>query len=309
MRRLVTHVAAQAVAVGLAIVMAAPALAAGNHRDASASKPAVTGNDISFPQCGAAFPARPAFGIVGVNFGLPNDLNPCLGPPSSHSTYREAELYWAVADSTGAASQPKASLYVNTADPGNLDNGKPVADWPNAGATPYGACTTTRVRTRKGTFTVGQSSRACAWRYGYKKAVQDAAWVARAARAIDRQKPPVTVAGSVSRYHWWLDVELTSSWRTGAGGRAMNVADLQGMIAAFKHAGAPAIGAYSTSFQWTTITGGTRPSSGSLYRIPDWIPGATTRSGARADCRLKSFTAGRVVITQWLANPDGDYAC
>jgi len=89
----------------------------------------------------------------------------------------------------------------------------------------------------------------------------------------------------------------------------MNIADLQGMIAALRHAGASAIGAYSTSFQRTTITGGTRSSSGSLYRLPDWIPGATALSGAKADCHLASFTAGRVVITQWLANPDGDYAC
>jgi hypothetical protein len=309
MRRLVTHVAVQAAAVGLVVVAAAPALAARSHRDGSASRSAVTGNDISFPQCARAFPARPAFGIVGVNGGLPNDLNPCLGPPSSHPSYRQAELYWAVAASTGAASQPKASLYVNTADPGNVHNGAPIADWPKAGVTPYGSCTATRIRTRKGTFTVGRNSRACAWRYGYKKAVQDASWVATAAKAIDRQKPPVTVAASVDRYHWWLDVELENGWRTGASGRAMNVADLQGMIAALKHAGAPSIGAYSTSFQWTTITGGTRSSSGSLYRIPNWIPGATTRSGARSNCHLTSFTAGRVVITQWLASPDGDYAC
>jgi hypothetical protein len=81
------------------------------------------------------------------------------------------------------------------------------------------------------------------------------------------------------------------------------------MIAALRHAGAPAVGAYSTSFQWTTITGGTRPSSGSLYRIPDWIPGATTLRGARSNCHRPSFTAGRIVIAQWLANPDGDVAC
>ena len=309
MRRLVTHVAVQAAAVGLAVVLAAPALAAGSHRDASGSRSRVTGNDISYPQCAGAFPARPAFGIVGVNGGLANDLNPCLGPSASHPSFRRAELYWAVAASTGVSSQPKASLYVDTGDPGNLFKGRPITDWPKSGGTPYGACTTTRVRTRKGTFTVGRNSRACAWQFGYTRAAQDVSWVAAAARAIDRQKPPVTVAAAAGRYHWWLDVELSSSWRTGTGGRAMNVADLQGVIAALRHAGASAIGAYSTSFQWTVITGGTRPSSGSLYRIPDWVPGATTQAGAKANCHLASFTAGRVVITQWLANPDGDYAC
>ena len=309
MLRLVTHAAIQVAAVSLAVAVAAPSLAAGSHQDGSGSRPRVTGNDISFPQCGGAFPSGPAFGIVGVNGGLANDINPCLGPSSSHPSYRRAELYWAAAASTGVASQPKASLYVDTGDPGNLYKGRPIADWPKSGATPYGACTTTRVRTRKGTFTVGRNSRACAWRYGYMKAAQDVFWVSAAAKAIDRQKPPVTVAAAAGRYPWWLDVELSSSWRTGASGLAMNVADLQGMIAALRHWGASAIGAYSTSFQWTVITGGTRSSSGSLYRLPNWVPGATTLAGAKSNCRLKSFTAGRIVITQWLANPDGDYAC
>jgi hypothetical protein len=234
MRPLVTHVAIQAAAVGLVVAVAAPALAAGADRDAAGARSRVTGNDISFPQCGAIFPARPAFGIVGVNGGLANDLNPCLGPSASHPSYRRAELYWAVAAATGVASQPKASLYVDTGDPGNLYKGRPIADWPKAGLTPYGACATTRVRTRRGTFTVGRNSSACAWRYGFMKAAQDVSWVAAAAKAIDRQKPPVTVAAAASRYPWWLDVELSSSWRTGTSGHAMNVADLQGMIAALR---------------------------------------------------------------------------
>ena len=309
MRRLVTHIAVQAAAIGLAMVAAAPAVAAGSHTDQSSSGSAVTGNDISYPQCGGAFPARPAFGIVGVNGGLANDLNPCLGPSSSHPSYRQAELYWAVAASTGATSQPKASLYVNTADPGNIYNGLPIADWPTSGATPYGACTTTTVTTPKGTFTVGKNSPACAWQYGYNKAAQDVSWVTSAANAIDAQKPPVTVAATAGSYPWWLDVEIQNTWQAGTSGHAMNVADLQGMIAALKQAGASAIGAYSTSYQWTTITGGTTSSSGSLYQIPNWVPGAKTLSGAKSNCHLASFTAGRIVITQWFANPDGDYAC
>jgi hypothetical protein len=309
MRRLVTHIAVQAAAVGLAMAAAAPALAAGSHRNAPGSRSAVTGNDISYPQCGAAFPARPAFGIVGVNGGLANDLNPCLGPSSSYPSYRQAELYWAVAGSTGASSQPKASLYVNTADPGNLYNGTPIADWPMSGTTPYGACATTTVTTSKGTFTVGQNSPACAWQYGYNRAAQDVSWLATAANTIDGQKPPVTVAATAGSYPWWLDVEIQNSWQAGTSGHAMNVADLQGMIAALQHAGATAIGAYSTSSQWATITGGTTSSSGSLYRIPNWVPGATTLSRAKSNCGLASFTAGKIVIAQWLANPDGDYAC
>ena len=310
MRRLVTHVAVQAATVGLAVVaMAAPALAAGNHGGGSGSVSAVTGNDISYPQCGGAFPPSPAFGIVGVNGGLANDLNPCLGPSSSYPSYKQAELYWAAAVPTGVTSQPKASLYVNTADPGNLYQGTPVADWPTSGTTPFGACKTTTVTTSHGTFTVGRNSRACAWRYGDNKAAQDVSWITTAAQAINAQNPPVTVAATAGSYPWWLDVETQNSWRTGTSGQAMNVADLQGMIAALQHAGASSVGAYSTSSQWNVITGGTTSASGTLYRIPNWIPGATTLSGAKSNCRLASFTAGQVVITQWTGTPDHDYAC
>jgi len=89
----------------------------------------------------------------------------------------------------------------------------------------------------------------------------------------------------------------------------MNVADLQGMIAALQQAGASSVGAYSTPAQWGTITGRTTSSSGSLYQIPNWIPGAKTLSGAKAHCGITSFTAGRVEVTQWLGRPDHDYAC
>src|SRR4051794_41440597 len=36
------------------------------------------GNDISWPQCGGAFPTKAGFGIVVVNGGRPFTQNPCL---------------------------------------------------------------------------------------------------------------------------------------------------------------------------------------------------------------------------------------
>lgn len=308
MRGVVACVIVQAVVVGtLAAGPAAQALAARSAPGrGGASSSAATGNDLSFPQCGAAFPARPAFGIVGVTGGLANDLNPCLGPSSS---YLSSELYWTVAAPAGGTSQPRASLYVNTADPGNLYDGTPIADWPTSGSTPDGTCVTTSVSTSTGTRIVGQDSPACAWQYGYNMAVQDVSWVASAASAIDAQSPPVRVSGAARSYPWWLDVEATSTWQGGTAGQAMNVADLQGMIAALRHSGASSVGAYSTASQWNMITGGTTSSPGSLSGIPDWVPGATTLPGAKSNCALASFTAGRIVMTQWVGNPGNDYAC
>ena len=295
---------------GVLAATTVPAFAAkpGTGGGGGGGTPTPTGNDVSYPQCGGSFPSGQAFGIVGLNDGLANNLNPCLGPSSS---YTGSELYWAVATSTGATAQPKASLYVNTADPGNLYNGTPIADWPTSGSSAlYGTCTTTTVTTNTGIATVGENSPACAWEYGFERASQDARWLVAAAAAINLQQPPVAVPATVAGYPWWLDVETANSWQSGASGQAMNIADLQGMIAALQQAGATTIGAYSTSAQWDQVTGGTTSASGSLDGIPDWIPGARKLSGAQSNCSLPSFTGGKVAITQWFGRPyDGDYAC
>jgi hypothetical protein len=310
MHRLVTRILRFFFLVAAVMILpAAPALAASHPSAGRAASAPATGNDLSYPQCRNSFPASPGFGIVGVNGGLANDLNPCLGPSGSYPSYRQDELYWAVANSTGSSSQPKASLYLNTADPGNVYNGTPIADWPDSGTTPDGACTATTVTTSGGTYTVGQDSAACAWEYGYEKAAQDVSWLSNAANAIDAQAPPLAIPASASDYPWWLDVETQNTWQSGTTGQTMNVADLQGMIAALQQAGASSVGAYSTSAQWSKITGGTTSSAGSLYGIPDWLPGAKTLTGAKTNCSLTSFTGGKVLLTQWSGKPDNDYAC
>jgi hypothetical protein len=296
-----------AAVLALSVGGATPALAAEPSSHGGGGSSASTGNDVSYPQCGGSLPAAPAFGIVGVTGGLANDLNPCFGPSSSYPSYTKSELYWAVASSIGGTSQPKASLYVNTADPGNVYNGSVIADWPKSGTTPYGTCSTTTVTLSSGTYTVGADSDACAWQYGDNKAAQDATWLAAAAAAIDSQSPPVSVTGAAGSYPWWLDVETSNTWQSDV---TMNVADLQGTIAGLHAAGATTVGAYSTTSQWTSVTGGTSSASGSLYQIPNWIPGARGLSGAQANCADKSFTGGRVTVTQWFGHPyDGDYAC
>jgi len=63
------------------------------------------GNDISWPQCGGAFPAKAGFGIVGVNGGRPFTQNPCLGP----------EWQWALSNKGAPA------YYMNLSNPGEAD--------------------------------------------------------------------------------------------------------------------------------------------------------------------------------------------
>jgi len=114
------------------------------------------------------------------------------------------------------------------------------------------------------------------------------------------------VPDTAGSYPWWLDVETANTWQSDT---TMNVADLQGMIGAFQAAGVTTVGAYSTSSQWDSVTGGTSSTSGSLYGITNWIPGATTLSEAQSNCSQPSFTGGSVAITQWSGTPDNDYAC
>lgn len=266
---------------------------------------AATGYDVSWPQCGSTLPTSTAFGIVGVNDGLANNTNPCLAD----------ELTWAANTSNGSAGTPEVQLYVNTADPGNMYNGTPIADWPTSGSAPgYGTCTTTTVKSRGSTYTVGQNSPACAWIYGYDRAGQDAAWLAKATTDLNSQAG-TSLSTNPGDYPWWLDVETGNSWMSDL---SMNIADLQGMIAGFEAAGVGTspnvVGIYSTASQWSQITGlsstSTSADAGNLYGVPVWIPGASNYSGAKANCSQTSFTGGTAVtLTQWTSTLDNDYVC
>jgi hypothetical protein len=257
-------------------------------RHASRSKrvthpPAATGYDISYPQCGRAYPSGQAFGVVGVNGGLANNADPCLTD----------ELAWA-RSSPGLTtpSQPPASLYENTADPGNG-----VGDWPTpangsaGGATPYGSCD-------------GSWSQACAYVYGQQRAAYSYGLVASSGSAVNPATAP-----------WWLDVETINSWASAASNpnwAAVNVAAVQGFVAGLRGAGATAaIGFYSTASQWQAITGQTAQTSPSYFSTsdPDWVAGAGSSKQAQANCRA-SFSGGRVALAQFTSNGfDADLAC
>ncbi|HVA96974.1 MAG TPA: hypothetical protein VND99_04930 [Candidatus Acidoferrales bacterium] len=239
------------------------------------------GNDISYPQCGNTFPTGQGFGIVGINGGIATTTNPCLS----------TELLWA-GQSLGTANQAKVQLYVNTGNPGLLgtwpvNNTDPLGDTsPN----PYGTCD-------------GTDSTACAWQYGWNRAVAD----------VQQKFIPAAIAAGVdaipSDYPWWLDVETTNSWDSGSSDALnRNRVDLEAMVTYFQSKGI-VVGIYSTNFQWGTIVGSV-PSNSNLNGLRNWRPGATDLSSAQSNCSLTPLTTGGfVVMTQYSTNFDYDYSC
>lgn len=273
-------VAAVLLVLGLAgTAHAAPG--AGGRDDVAGHRDTV-GNDISWPQCGRDLPVGQAFGIVGVNNGLANTTNPCFAE----------QLAWAWT-STGTTAQPKAALYVNTANPGHAGTWWPSSNYyPSDSSTPvlnpYGECT-------------GANDAACAYIYGYGKAYDNA-----------------TIRGvpDPASYVWWLDVETMNTWQRDV---AANRASLEGM--AFYYAkvlGAAGVGVYSTTYQWRQIVGSVGPVvSGTveprpsiLNGLPSWIAGATSFRGALRNCSSTPLTGGEVTVTQYVPGDlDYDVAC
>lgn len=232
------------------------------------------GYDISYPQCSGSYPSKPLFGIVGVNGGLSNTANPCLG----------GELHWA----RGAAGQrdprqPPLSLYIDTGNPGAHH----VADWPSGGATPvYAACN-------------GKLTNACSYLYGEQRADYSYRLVAASDPAAAKTAP------------WWLDVELGASW---AGTYQLNIAALQGFIAALRDAGATgSIGIYSTAPQWHDITGLTAQTTRTAFNapLPDWVAGTeATLTQARSNCTSGGFTGVAPTLAQYrIGQLDADLRC
>ena len=240
----------------------------------SRSSPPTTGYDASYPQCSGSYPSNSLFGIVGVNGGLANNANGCLG----------GELHWA-RDTPGQKSpeQPPLSLYIDTGNPG----GHHVADWPSGGTTPaYGSCN-------------GLLTNACSYLYGEQRAAHSYHLVA----ALD------LVAAKAAP--WWLDVELTASW---AGTYKLNIAALQGFIAGLRNTGATGpIGIYSTSAQWKDITGLTAHTTPTAFRgqLPNWVAGTkATLNQARQNCSSGGFTGVAPRLAQYrIGRLDADLRC
>jgi len=105
-----------ALVVAFLVLSAGTALAAPMEREKGGGGPAkpTRGYDISYPQCGAVYPANPLFGIVGVNGGRVFSENACLA----------SQLAW--------AGDAAAELYVNTGNPGPALS----SFWPRGQTTP-----------------------------------------------------------------------------------------------------------------------------------------------------------------------------
>lgn len=266
---------ALAAAAAALLALAPPALAA----HPAHTRTQKTGYDISYPQCGGAYPSSPAFGIVGVNGGLANDANACFG----------SELSWALAaPGLSSPAQPAASLYVNTADPGPAPG---VSDWPTSGSsTTYGTCD-------------GTWSTACAYLYGEDRASYSYGLVSNVDPAVAASAP------------WWLDIETANSWAGGttAGYTGLNVAAVRGFIDGLHAAGATQpVGIYSTAYQWSQITGLTAATTpGALGTTPpDWVAGGGSLKNAQSHCSSGGFTGAAPALAQYASSGfDADYRC
>ena len=165
-----------------------------------------------------------------------------------------------------------AELYANTGNPGPALS----SFWPKGQATPR-FCDASNPDTAD-----------CAYDYGWN-AAQHSFQTAQAAYTS------LGIGLSPAATRWWLDVETGNSWRTET---SLNVAALQGEYDYLTSVGVTRLGFYSTTSQWTTITGGTKVFS----PAPSWGAGAPSEKGARSLCltTLTSFTGGRLAMVQYI---------
>jgi hypothetical protein len=244
-------------------------------REAKVVPKAPIGYDISYPQCGGAYPTNVAFGIVGVTRGIVFSANPCLGADGTDAS----QLAW---------GGPNAELYMNTGNPGP----ELSSHWPIGQTSPRECATAANPN---------PDTADCAYDYGWNAAADAYATAVRAYVSLGWAEPDATSTPVANR--WWLDVETANSWRTDV---SLNVAALQGAADYLKAAGAASVGFYSVGPMWQEITGGTS----AFAAYPSWVAGAITLRGARANCSDPAFTGGWVDVTQYFAKGfDADYRC
>lgn len=244
------------------------------------------------PALGAAAPA----GDVGQDVGFPQcgGSYPAAGAFGivgvTHGSAFSANPCLATEWSWASARPGDASLVTTPANPAPTSSHY----WPTSGSTDPVLCRDAGSTTDPG----------CAYDYGWHAAAD--------ALATATAVLPAGVATSVG---WWLDVETTNTYN---GDGTSNAADLQGMVDHLRGQGVPSVGFYSTSYQWTTITGGWTAANDAGYRAAwkseftpafpmsagrDWVAGAASSSDAQSTCGT-SFSGGPTALAQY---PDGGY--
>jgi hypothetical protein len=130
---------------------------------------------------------------------------------------------------------------------------------------------------------------ACAYNYGFNAA----------AHAVSYAQAQTGRSASSA---WWLDVETTNSWSPAD--PAANLASIRGSLDFLQRVPGVVVGIYSTRYQWTVITGGAQ------VPVLNWIAGARDLADAKTRCTPAwSATGGPVVLTQFVAGFDTNYAC
>jgi hypothetical protein len=233
------------------------------------------GRDISYPQCGNAFPSvhSSRFGVLGVTGGRAFTKNPCL----------RAELRWAK-----RLPEPPA-FYLNTGNP----HPSRTNHWPIGQQEPR-VCSATN-----------PDSLNCSYDYGWNSARYAYILATHAAMTLH----DVSLANAKRRaanVEWWLDVEILNSWRTLDHGdtranQERDTASIAGTVNALWDLGVEVVGIYSTRYQWNLITGGASVTRDWFDANPVWYAGFDDHDHALEGCSKASFTGGPVLMTQYLA--------
>ena len=249
-----------------AVTAAAFALVFGQTAFAAGNPYTGQGSDISWPQCGLSYPSGATFGIVGVDHGRPFDPDNQYGP----NTCLASEYAWARTNTT----TKRGDLYINT----GYDPTYAAID---------GRHTTQDCATGSQSI-AGTLDQQAAWGVGCSEAQRDIAYA--------------TSQSATSPVAWWLDVETSNSWSSSD--LSLNRYTIQGIVDALRPQGRP-IGVYSTSFQWSAITGGFQ-----LQVDANWVAtGQRSLKRARAACSAQGFTGAPVWLVQYVTSIDNDYAC